>query len=73
MKSSRRMFLTGAGGAFLAIPFLPSLLSRPFAAEPDVGPPPKCFFSVSTGHGDVWGVKYNKPDAAGESGLDARL
>ena len=63
MKSSRRMFLTGAGGAFLAIPFLPSLLTRPFAAEPDAGPPPKYFFSVSTGHGDVWGENMYPDDA----------
>ena len=63
MKSSRRMFLTGAGGAFLAIPFLPSLLTRPFAAEPDAGPTPKYFFSVSTGHGDVWGKNMYPDDA----------
>ena len=61
MTSNRRMFLTGSGGAILAIPFLPSLMTRAFAAEPDFGPPSKCFFSVSTSHGDIWG-KNMYPD-----------
>jgi hypothetical protein len=33
-RKSRRMFLRGAGGMFLAAPFLPSLLPRTAAAEP---------------------------------------
>ena len=61
MTLNRRMFLTGSGGAILAIPFLPSLMTRAFAAEPDFGPPSKCFFSVSTSHGDIWG-KNMYPD-----------
>ena len=52
---NRRMFLRGAGGAIMAIPFLPSLTSRTFAADPKPGPPGKCFFAVSTDHGEVWG------------------
>jgi hypothetical protein len=32
--TTRRQFLRGAGGALMAIPFLSSLISRAFAAEP---------------------------------------
>ena len=60
---NRRMFLRGAGGATLAIPFLPSLLSKAFAAEPESGPVGKCFFAIGTGHGGVWG-KNMYPDEA---------
>ena len=51
---NRRMFLRGAGGSVLAIPFLHSLTSRAFAQDP--GPPEvgKCFFAVATGHGGLW-------------------
>jgi hypothetical protein len=63
MKKSmnRRMFLSGAGGAVMAIPFLPSVLSKSFAADPDPGAAPKCFFAIGTDHGDVWG-KNMYPD-----------
>ena len=50
----RRMFLRGAGGAALAIPFLPSLTKRAFASDPvcaTVGPR---FFAIRTTHGGVW-------------------
>ena len=63
MNTNRRMFLTGTGGAFLAIPFLPSLLTRAYAAEPDFGAPPKCFFSVATTHGEVWGKNMYPDDS----------
>ena len=43
---NRRMFLRGVGGSVMAIPFLPSLLSRAFAAAPAPGPVPKCFFAI---------------------------
>ena len=52
---SRRMFLKGAGGALLAIPFLPSITTRAFASGPVVGPVGKCFMGLSTFHGDIWG------------------
>ena len=52
----RRQFLRGAGGAFLALPFLPSVATRAFAAcEPNRDWVPKCFFAIGTGHGGVWG------------------
>ena len=50
----RRMFLRGVGGAVLAIPFLPSLHKRAFAADPTLGPVAKRFFALRTGHGGVW-------------------
>lgn len=51
----RRQFLRGAGGAILALPLLPSLSSRAFAAcEPDWDHVPKCFFALGTDHGGVW-------------------
>lgn len=51
---SRRMFLRGASGCALAIPMLPSLLSRAFAQEPSVDVSPN-LFSICTDHGGVWG------------------
>ena len=65
MKTSmnRRMFIRGAGGAALAIPFLPSLRSKAFAQEPELPPVGKCFFAVSTGHGDVWNDNLYPSDA----------
>ena len=51
---SRRMFLRGVGGASLAIPFLPSLLTRAFAQEETSAIGPR-FFYMRTDHGDVWG------------------
>ena len=52
---NRRMFLQGAGGAAMAIPFLPSLFSRAFASDPVPGAIPKRFLAMSTMLGEVWG------------------
>jgi len=60
-KTNRRMFLRGAGGAVMAIPFLPSLLTRAFANDPPLPPVGKCFFAVGTNHGNVWN-DYMYPD-----------
>jgi hypothetical protein len=60
---NRRLFLRGAGGAAMAIPFLPSLMSRAFAAEPKPGAAPRCFMAMSTSMGEVWG-KNMYPDQA---------
>ena len=51
---NRRMFLRGASGVSLAIPFLPSLLSRTFASENPIQVKPR-FFALRTSHGEVWG------------------
>jgi Protein of unknown function (DUF1552) len=51
-KSSRRMFLRGAAGASLAIPFLPSLADKTAQAAP--GDNPKRFVAIATDHGGVW-------------------
>ncbi len=52
---NRRMFLRGAGGTVMAIPFLPSILSKAYASGPVVGPIGKCFMALSTFQGDIWG------------------
>lgn len=52
---NRRQFLRGAGGAMMAIPFLPSITTRAFASCDETGAIPKCFFGIGTGHGGVWG------------------
>ena len=52
---TRRMFLRGAAGATMAIPFLPSIVSRAFANDPPGGAIPKRFFAMSTTLGEVWG------------------
>lgn len=59
---NRRMFLRGAGGAALAIPFLPSLTTRAFAQEAPATIGPR-FFYMRTGHGDVWGANMYPSDA----------
>ena len=51
---SRRHFLRGACGATMAIPFLPSLLSRTFAQDIPADNPHGCFFAMGTDHGNVW-------------------
>ena len=51
---SRRMFLRGLGGAALALPYLPSLLSTPFAQEPTVQVKPR-FLAICNNHGGIWG------------------
>ena len=60
---NRRMFLRGAGGAVMAIPFLPSLLSRAFASDPATGAVPKRFISVNTSMGEVWGQNMYPDDS----------
>ena len=52
---NRRMFLRGAGGTVMAVPFLPSLTSRAFAADPVSPKPGKCFVGICTDHGEIWG------------------
>ena len=52
---NRRMFLRGAGGATLALPFLPSLTTRAFASENPLPPVGKCFMGFGTFQGEVWG------------------
>ena len=39
----------------MAIPFLPSLVSRAFANDPDPGAVPKRFLAMSTMLGEIWG------------------
>lgn len=46
---SRRQVLRGAGGAILAIPFLPSLLSREALAKPPARPPRLLWLTTSHG------------------------
>jgi len=60
---NRRMFLRGAGGAIMAIPFLPSLTSKAFAADPGPGPIGKCFMAIFTDHGGIWGSNQYPSDA----------
>lgn len=59
---SRRMFLRGAGGAALAIPYLPSITTRAFAQEAPVEIGPR-FLYLRTSHGDVWGGNMYPDDA----------
>ncbi|MFK7999742.1 MAG: DUF1552 domain-containing protein [Polyangiales bacterium] len=53
LTSSRRLFLTGAGGAALALPFLPSLLPRRVrsAAKADAPAIPRRFVAMKTYNG----------------------
>ena len=51
---NRRAFLRGLGGATMAIPFLPSLHHKAFAAAPALTSVPKRFFALRTAHGGVW-------------------
>ncbi len=48
----RRMFLRGAGGAALALPFLSSLAPRTAGAAPGEGQ--KRFVAMATEHGGIW-------------------
>ena len=50
---SRRMFLRGAAGFTLAIPFLPSLVDRSVARAGPLGPS-KRFVALATDHGGIW-------------------
>ena len=57
---SRRMFLRGAGGAALALPFLPSILGSQASAA-SAGP---CVFvSLRTGHGGAWRSEFYPEDS----------
>jgi len=49
----RRHFLKGAGGALLAIPFLPSLANKAHAQQ--TADTPKNFMAFATDHGGIWG------------------
>ena len=57
----RRMFLRGAGGAIMAIPFLPSLTTRAFAQPMPPAAVGACFLAICTDHGDVWGQNQYPP------------
>jgi len=67
---NRRMFLRGAGGAVMAVPFLPSLLSRAFASDPATGAVPRRFISVNTSMGEVWGQNMYPDDALLTQSMD---
>jgi len=60
---NRRHFLKGAGGALLALPFLPSLASRAFAAENVMAGPGRCFVCIGTDHGNVWSRNFYPADS----------
>lgn len=64
MKKSlnRRMFLRGAGGSILAIPYLPSLMTRAFASDPTPPPVGKCFMGIATEQGEIWGQNMYPSD-----------
>lgn len=68
--SSRRQFLRGLGGFTLALPLLPSLLTREALAQvgpaPGEGFGPKRMVSFVTGHGAIW-PQYMWPDEASAS------
>jgi Protein of unknown function (DUF1552) len=49
---SRRLLLRGAGGVTLGLPFLPSVQSRAFAAEPSFARQPR-FVAFATHHGGI--------------------
>ena len=59
----RRMFLRGAGGAVLALPLLPSLLS-PREAKAQAAQRPKCFVHFRTPHGAIFGASMWPADPA---------
>ncbi|WP_342373761.1 DUF1552 domain-containing protein [Myxococcus stipitatus] len=59
----RRMFLRGAGGAVLALPILPSLLS-PREAKAQAAQRPKCFVHFRTPHGAIFGANMWPTDSA---------
>lgn len=61
-KFGRRHFLVGATGATMALPFLPSLMSKAYAAE-NAFSPHRCFMAIGTDHGGIW-AKNMYPDAS---------
>ena len=58
----RRMFLSGAAGFTLAIPFLPSLLKNEAHAAPSGGKA-KRFVAFATDHGGIWQPSMYPADA----------
>lgn len=52
MNMNRRRFLRGAGGFGLALPFLPSLMTKEVLAQVNDGPPN--FVGMYTDHGGLW-------------------
>jgi hypothetical protein len=67
---SRRQFLKGAGGAYLAIPFLPSLLPR--SAWGQTVPSPKRLIAMWTGNGTVTKNWYPSVDPITVIGTNVR-
>lgn len=61
MKVNRRMFLRGAAGFTLAIPFLSSLVDDKVA---HAAGGPKRFVALATGHGGVWQPRMYPAEAA---------
>jgi hypothetical protein len=61
-RTSRRMFLRGAAGVTLAIPFLPSLLPRTASAGTTSGTG-KRFVAFATDHGGIWQPSMYPADA----------
>lgn len=57
---NRRMWLRGAAGCLLAIPFLPSLVGE---KEARAAGGPKRFIALATQHGGVWAQRMVPPDA----------
>src|SRR5687767_13844838 len=66
---SRRSFLIGAGGATLALPFLPSLLPRALASSLA---PKKRFIAAFQPNCPVWSEWYKLPAADELVGTDIR-
>lgn len=63
LKVDRRLFLRGVGGALLALPVLPSLLT-PSEARAQAAAPAKCFAHFRTPHGGVLEPNMYPPDSA---------
>jgi hypothetical protein len=63
LKLDRRLFLRGAGGALLALPILPSLLT-PREAQAQATAPSKCFVHFRTPHGGISTANMWPGDAA---------
>jgi hypothetical protein len=61
---SRRFFLRGVGGATLALPLLPSLLTSREAAAQAANPNNRCFVALLTVHGGVWAQNMYPADAS---------
>jgi hypothetical protein len=72
--TNRRVFLQGAGGALLALPFLPSLLPRPLWRRAEAAPPaiPRRFIAIKTYNGTPLRAFYpgSQPGYGTHSGDD---